>query len=94
MRPLNPLSSSTRAMARRYWPDGHAIGARIKTTDDRPDAVPWLTVVGVVGDVRQMGLDAPVSPEMYVPYRPVRFAAVVHAAGTSSSERPAIRHVS
>jgi predicted permease len=56
------------AMARQYWPAEDAIGKRIKTTDDQPDAVPWLTVVGVVGNVRQMGLAAPVNPEMYVPY--------------------------
>jgi len=56
------------AMARQYWPDGQAIGKRIKAIDDRPDSVPWLTVVGIVRDVRQMGLDAPVRPEMYVPY--------------------------
>ena len=56
-------------MARQYWPGGGVIGKRIKAIDDRPDTVPWLTVVGVVRDVRQMGLDAPVRPEMYVPYR-------------------------
>ena len=63
-----PVVIINKAMARQYWPDGQAIGKRIKTTDDQPDAVPWLTVVGVVGDIRQMGLDAPVRPEMYVPY--------------------------
>ena len=63
-----PVVVINQAMARQNWPDGHAIGKRIKTTDDRPDAVPWLTVVGVVRDIRQMGLDAPASPEMYVPY--------------------------
>ena len=63
-----PVVIINEAMARQFWPDGHAIGRRIKTTDDRPEAVPWLTIVGVVGDVRQMGLDAPVRPEMYVPY--------------------------
>jgi hypothetical protein len=63
-----PVVIINQAMARQYWPDGRPIGKRIKTIDDRPDTVPWLTVVGVVGDVRQMGLDAPVRPEMYVPY--------------------------
>ena len=63
-----PVVIINEAMARQHWPDGHAVGKRIKTIDDKPDTVPWLTVVGVVGDVRQMGLESPVSPEMYVPY--------------------------
>lgn len=61
-----PVVIINEAMARRWWPDGRAIGARIKATDDRPDIVPWLTVVGIVRDVRQMGLDVPARPEMYV----------------------------
>ena len=64
----HPVVIINQEMARQYWPDGQAIGKRIKATDDRPNAVPWLTVVGVVRDVRQMGLDAPVRAEMYVPY--------------------------
>lgn len=63
-----PVVIINETMARQYWPDGHAIGTRIKTTDDKPESVPWLTIVGIVRDVRQMGLDAPVRPEMYVPY--------------------------
>lgn len=63
-----PVVIINEAMARQYWPEGHVIGKWIKATDDQPDTAPWLTVVGVVGDIRQMGLDAPVSPEMYVPY--------------------------
>jgi putative ABC transport system permease protein len=62
-----PVVIINEAMARQYWPDGRALGRRFKTTDDRPDAVPWLTVVGIVRDIRQMGLDVPAKPEMYVP---------------------------
>jgi predicted lysophospholipase L1 biosynthesis ABC-type transport system permease subunit len=51
-------------MARRHWPDGDPLGARLKLRDAQADA-PWATVIGVVGDIRQMGLDSPPEPEMY-----------------------------
>jgi putative ABC transport system permease protein len=31
--------------------------------------VPWIQIVGIVGDIRQMGLDEPVKAEMYFPYQ-------------------------
>ena len=80
-----PVVIVNQAMARQYWPGGHAIGKRIKTDDDRPPPVPWLTIVGVVGDVRQMGLDAPVQAGDVRALSPVRCAAVVRAA---RSRRP------
>ena len=52
-------------MARTYWPEGQAIGQRLRI-DDGPDT-PWLTVVGMVEDVRSMGLDQPARAEMYFP---------------------------
>ena len=64
-----PVVVVNRTMARQFWPGEDAIGKRIRTDDPGAGPVPWMTVVGVVGDVRQMGLDAPVRPEMYVPYR-------------------------
>ncbi len=33
-----------------------------------PSNAPWLTIVAIVGDVHQVGLDAPPRPEMYLPY--------------------------
>jgi len=56
------------SLARGYWPDEDAIGKRFKL--GVPNA-PWLTIVGIVTDVRQMGMDVPVKAEMYLPYRQV-----------------------
>ena len=57
-------------MAREYFPNVDAIGRRFKI-GNLEDDIPWYTIVGVVADVRQMGLDVPVKPEMYLPYRQV-----------------------
>ena len=60
-------------LARQYWPGRDPIGSRIAIDPPRPGAddrvAAWRTVVGVVGDVRQMGLDAPARAEVYLPYR-------------------------
>jgi putative ABC transport system permease protein len=42
-------------MARRLWPNGDAVGGRIRFSSGRP----WYTVVGVVGDVYQLRADQP-----------------------------------
>jgi putative ABC transport system permease protein len=57
-------------MARQYWPDDDAVGRRFRVGGPDADG-PWLTIVGIVGDVRQMGLDRPVKAEMYLPYAQV-----------------------
>jgi hypothetical protein len=44
-----------RALAHRIWPDGHAIGGRLRDADHGPPGRPapaWSTVVGVVDDTR------------------------------------------
>jgi hypothetical protein len=54
-------------MARQYWPGENPIGKRFKNARPETDE-PWVTIVGVVSDIRQMGIDAPVKAEMYLPY--------------------------
>ncbi|HEX5047178.1 MAG TPA: ABC transporter permease [Gammaproteobacteria bacterium] len=51
------------ALARRQWPGEDAIGKRFTFG---PPGSPWLTVIGVVGDVRQMALDAEPEPEFFL----------------------------
>src|SRR6185503_1975003 len=55
-------------MARQYWPGENALGRRFKLGDPADD-VPWIQIVGIVADIRQMGLDEPVKAEMYFPYQ-------------------------
>jgi putative ABC transport system permease protein len=56
-------------MARQYWPGQNPIGRRFNIGD--PNDGEWMEIVGVVADVRQMGLDEPVKAEMYMPYQQV-----------------------
>jgi len=51
-------------MARIHWPDQDPLGQRF-SFGMGGQAV--FTVVGVVGDIRQSGLDVPAAPEVYVP---------------------------
>ena len=54
------------SLARRYWPDQDPLGRRVKW-GNKEFRSPWMTVVGVVGDVRQRGLDTAPPPTIYVP---------------------------
>jgi putative ABC transport system permease protein len=63
-----PVAIVNESLARAYWPDEDAIGKRFKL--GVPNA-PWLTIVGIVTDIRQMGMDVPVKAEMYFPYRQI-----------------------
>lgn len=55
------------AVARRCWPGRDPLGRRLTMDDSRRNA--WLTVVGVVGDVRQDTLAGSTRPIIYVPAR-------------------------
>jgi putative ABC transport system permease protein len=66
-----PVTIVNETMARQYWPGENVVGRRFMLGGpDEPDE-PWREIVGVVADVRQMGLDEPVKAEMYFPYQQV-----------------------
>jgi predicted permease len=50
---MPPVAIIDQKMADRFWPHGDAIGKRIRQSDDSP----WATIVGVVGVVKEYGLD-------------------------------------
>jgi putative ABC transport system permease protein len=51
-------------MARKFWPGENVIGKRFKLKADAR----WLTIVGVVADVKNHGVSTDTKPEMYFPH--------------------------
>jgi putative ABC transport system permease protein len=48
-------------MARLYWPNEDPLGKRLRIIES-----PWMTVIGIVGDVRHTGLSVQPNPEIYL----------------------------
>ncbi len=63
-----------KTMALTFWPHQNPIGRRVRPDKD------WCTIIGVVDDVKNAGLDRPAGTELYLPFR--QTAAV--DAGVSS----------
>jgi putative ABC transport system permease protein len=55
------------ALARRHWPDGDPVGARVRLGGAGSEG-PWRTIVGVVGDAAQGSPIEPVEAEILFPY--------------------------
>jgi putative ABC transport system permease protein len=65
------------SMAHKYWPNENPIGKRIRFYFSAPEQQrPWRTVVGVVPDVKQYGLDRSGSVAFYAPQMQVPGAAM------------------
>ena len=66
-----PVVIINEAMARQYWPGEDALGRRFKVGDPDEPGKQWKQIVGIVADIRQMGLDEPAKAEMYIPYEQI-----------------------
>ena len=88
-----PAAIVNDAFARQYWPNGDAIGRRIK----RGAATsPWLEIVGVVADTRDAGLTQNTGPMIYSCYyqgstSATPAALVVRTSGDPRSAIPMIK---
>lgn len=64
-RESQPVAIISQAMARRYWPDGSAVGRILR----RPDPTePDVTIVGVASDINVRALGEPPRDVVYEPY--------------------------
>lgn len=59
-----PVALVNETLARRFFTDRNPVGQRLKPGFN--PAIPWFTIVGVVKDVRQGGVDQPAGTELYL----------------------------
>ena len=59
-----PVVVVSESMAKRFWPNGNALGRRIKLGTFDSDR-PWMTVIGIARDVRQNWWNPPGRPVIY-----------------------------
>ena len=79
-------------MARVFWPHG-ALGHRLRVGGAD---TPWRTVVGVIADIKNAGIDHPTGTELFVPYQQYPFAfatgyLAIHTQGDPMSMVNAVR---
>ncbi len=91
----------SRSVARTFWPGGDALGQRL-TLEDHPKSgnEDWLTIIGVVDDVRQRSLTEEAHPAIYQPYTQLKrtlflstMTFVVRTAAQPASLATAMRGV-
>ncbi|MGC1105767.1 MAG: FtsX-like permease family protein, partial [Candidatus Acidiferrales bacterium] len=90
--PLVALINQT--AAKKSWPGENPVGTRFRRNYPG-DNHGWTTIVGIVADVRQAGLDVPPRPEIYLPYEQHDYFApsylAVRTAGDPMSVANAVR---
>ena len=91
-----------RQMATRYWPGESPLGRSVRAVSMEPGLngapAPWITVIGVVADVRHFGYETELAPEMYVLYRQLppwrigTLTAVVRGTGSNADVMRTVRN--
>lgn len=90
MLPSPEAAIINQTLAKKFWPGSDPVGRQIRLqSDEAPDGP--LTIVGVVGDVKQNGLHNDPSPEIYVPLRQSTMTLMVRSTVAPSSLFPALR---
>jgi len=77
-----PVAIVSQSLAQRYWPGRDPVGSRLTFGNPTDSTSTWMTVVGVVGDVRQEGAVSPAYPQIYVPFAQVSGRSMVVALRT------------
>jgi putative ABC transport system permease protein len=81
-------------LARSVWPGEDPLGKRLRAGDGSDAAQPWITVIGVVRDLRRADVKRPIRPEIYqssLQVTPRTETLVFRAAGDPAAIMPSIR---
>jgi hypothetical protein len=74
----------SRSMARAYWPENEALGRRFRLTS-AGETAPWLSVIGVVEDIRPFDPTSPQVRQVYLPFAQAAGRALVFYVATVDS---------
>jgi putative ABC transport system permease protein len=88
-----PVTIINETMARRFWPGEDALGKRFKIGPAQ-STNPWLTVVGVVGDMRRQSLERQPIAQIFQPYLQSperRLILLIRATGEPIRLAPVVR---
>lgn len=92
-----PVVALSRGAATRIWPQENPLGKRLKL-GARDSKFPWMTVVGVVGDIKHegRGAEARPGPDIYLPFlqsisrKPPVLNLLVRSSGPPTALIPAV----
>ena len=76
-------------LARQQWPGEDPIGRRVRFGDEQA----WMTVVGIVGDIRHLGPGVPPRPELYQPSSQRSFPFMAFVVRTAGEPYAAVRTI-
>ena len=75
------------SFAKKWFPNQEAVGKRITFSGTRKPDVKWITIVGVVGDMRHRGLDLEPKPEYYFAHNQNPYRGMILAVRSTQDPR-------
>jgi putative ABC transport system permease protein len=86
----SPVVIVNQAFAKKYFGKGEALGKRISRDDINPT---WMTIVGVIADIKHRSLDAQAQPEYYLPHTQAADREMVLAVRSTQDARTLARAI-
>jgi putative ABC transport system permease protein len=87
-----PVIIVNQAFAKKFWPNEDALGKRI-VMGGMSDDPKWITIVGIVGDMRHFGLDVDPKPEMYVSFNQKAYFTTIYVVRSNQDQRSLLQAI-